>query len=202
MNTEKLFQKGGNAKITGVFFVSFAVFVAAVLIANFVQTDFGRISVSNVYYDNYNGKHMRAKLFRPNLATPENLLPGVVFIHGYQNNRESGDAYNIEMAKRGFVVLGIDAIGRGNSDVPNDLKDPNFDDTFGTRTSMKFLRSLPFVKKESVGIMGHSMGAKFAYNVALEDPSINAVIIIGSAYDKRASFENPKNMLMIIGEMY
>ena len=49
--------------------------------------------------------------------------------------------------------------------------------------------------------MGHSMGAKFAYNVALEDPSINAVIIIGSAYDKRASFENPKNMLMIIGEL-
>ncbi len=150
MNTEKLFQKGGNAKITGVFFVSFAVFVAAVLIAHFVQTDFGRISVSNVYYDNYNGKHMRAKLFRPNLATPENPLPGVVFIHGYQNNRESGDAYNIEMAKRGFVVLGIDAIGRGNSDVPNDLDDPNFDDTFGTRTSMKFLRSLPFVKKEWV----------------------------------------------------
>jgi len=201
MNTEKLFQKGGNAKITGVFFVSFAVFVVAVLIANLVQTDFGRISVSNVYYDNYNGKHMRAKLFRPNLATMENPLPGVVFIHGYQNNRESGDAYNIEMAKRGFVVLGIDAIGRGNSDVPNDLEDPNFDDTFGTRTSMKYFRSLPFVKKESVGIMGHSMGAKFAYHVALEDPSINAVIIIGSAYDKRASFENPKNMLMIIGEL-
>jgi len=144
---------------------------------------------------------MRAKLFRPNLATMENPLPGVVFIHGYQNNRESGDAYNIEMAKRGFVVLGIDAIGRGNSDVPNDLEDPNFDDTFGTRTSMKYFRSLPFVKKESVGIMGHSMGAKFAYHVALEDPSINAVIIIGSAYDKRASFENPKNMLMIIGEL-
>ena len=80
MNTEKLFQKGGNAKITGVLFASFAVFVVAVLIANFVQTDFGRISISNVYYDNYNGKHMRAKLFRPNLATSENPLPGVVFI--------------------------------------------------------------------------------------------------------------------------
>ena len=201
MNTEKLFQKGGNAKIAGVFFVSFAVFVVAVLIASLVQTDFGQISVSNVYYDNYNGKRMRAKLFRPNSANREKSLPGVVFIHGYQNNRESGDAYNIEMAKRGLVVLGIDAIGRGNSDVPNDLNDPNFDDTFGTRTSMKFLRSLPFVKKESVGIMGHSMGAKFAYNVALEDPSIRAVIIIGSAYDKRASFENPRNMLMIIGEL-
>ena len=33
------------------------------------------------------------------------------------------------------------------------------------------------------------MGAKFAYRVALEDPNIRAVIIIGSAYDKNASQE-------------
>ncbi len=201
MNTKSLFKKEGNIKIIAVFLISFSVFVAAVFIAHLIQTDFGRISVSNVTYKNHNGKNIRAKLFRPIIADAQNPLPGVVFIHGYQNNRESGDAYNIELAKRGFVVLGIDAIGRGNSDVPFDLEDPKFDSTFGARTSMTYLRSLPFVDRDSVGIMGHSMGAKFAYEVALEDPTISSVIIVGSAYDERVSTTNPKNMLMIIGEL-
>jgi dienelactone hydrolase len=201
MNSEKLFQKGGNGKILLVLAIFFLIFVSAVLMAHFIQTDFGRIDVSNVYYTNYNGKNIRAKLFRPISANAAHPMPGVVFIHGYQNNRESGDAYNIEMARRGFVVLGIDAIGRGNSDNPHDLEDPDFDDTFGTRSSVQYLRSLPFVRKESIGIMGHSMGAKFAYQVALEDTDINAVVIIGSAYDEKASPETPKNMLMIIGEL-
>ncbi len=200
MNTEKLFQIS-RIRIWAIFLIIFSVFISAVFIAHLIQTDFGKVDVSNVYYTNYNGKHIRAKLFRPESADKTNPLPGVVFIHGYQNNRESGDAYNIELARRGFVVLGIDAIGRGNSDIPNDLDDPDFDPTFGTRTSIKYLKSLPFVDSNSVGMMGHSMGAKFAYNVALEDESVGAVVIIGSAYDKRATPTAPKNMLMIIGEM-
>ena len=201
MNTDILFNKGENKKSVLVFLCSFIIFIAAVLIAHLIQTDFGRIDVSNVYYDNFNGKHIRAKLFRPVSVTSDNPSPGIVFVHGYQNNRESGDAYNIELAKRGFVVLGIDAIGRGNSDIPNDQEDPDFDDNFGTRSSVQYLRSLPFVNKNNIGVMGHSMGAKFAYEVALDDPNINAVVIIGSAYDEKATRENPKNMLTIIGEL-
>ena len=51
-------------------------------------------------------------------VSAESPAPGVVYIHGYQNNRETSDAYAIEMARRGFVVLEIDAIGRGNSGDP------------------------------------------------------------------------------------
>ncbi len=193
-------KKDGKQKAIPVFFISFIIFAAAVLIANLIQTDFGRVAISNVYYDNYNGKHLRAKLFRPISANKDNSLPGVVYIHGYQNNRETGDANNIELARRGFVVLSIDAIGRGNSDIPNDFDHPDFDPTFGSRSSLKYLQSLPFVNASSVGIMGHSMGAKFAYQVALEDRSAKATVIVGSAYDKKATTDNPKNMLMITGE--
>lgn len=127
----------GSWKIWTFWAVCFVIFVAAVVTACLIQTDFGRVTVSNVYYENYNGKKLRAKLFRPKSASRDNPLPGVVFIHGYQNNRESGDAYNIEMARRGFVVLGIDALGRGNSDIPNKLDDPDFDPTFGSRSSVQ-----------------------------------------------------------------
>ncbi len=134
-------------------------------------------------------------------ASETDRHPGVLFIHGYQNNRESGDSYCIELGRRGFVTLSIDAIGRGNSDPPLDMDDPRFDKTFGARSSVKYLASLPFVDAKRVGVMGHSMGAEYSYWIALEDPSIRAVAIVGNAYDKRAGREMPKNMIMIIGEL-
>src|SRR3990172_1069416 len=102
------------------------ILLGAVILASFVQTDFGRIEVSNVAYPNFNGIFVRAKLFKPVGVSPSNPAPGAVYIHGYQNNRETGDAYSIELARRGFVVLNIDAIGRGNSGIPNDPTDPLF----------------------------------------------------------------------------
>ncbi len=172
----------------------------ASLIGWFIQADFGKVDVSNVTYKNYNGIRIRAKLLRPVSATPAHPAPGVVYIHGYQNNRETGDAYSIELARRGFVVLNIDAIGRGNSGEPNDPKDPNFDPTYGGTASLKYLRSLSFAKSDSVGMLGHSLGAEMAYRVALNDPTVRALVITGFAYTSEASQTIPQNMMMIMGK--
>jgi dienelactone hydrolase len=182
------------------FVVCVAIMVGAVVVASLVQRDFGRVEVTNVIYENYNRIPVRAKLLRPVEATEKNPMPGVVHIHGYQNNRETGDAYCIELARRGFVVLNIDAVGRGNSGLPNDPKDPTFDKTYGGLTSLKVLRSLPFVDPESVGMLGHSLGAEMAYQVALGDSGVNALVISGFAYTQAASETSPRNMLMIIGK--
>ena len=48
--------------------------------------------------------------------------------------------------------------------------------------------------------MGHSLGAEMAYAVALEDPTVQALVISGFAYREDASAGNPKNMLMMIGK--
>lgn len=154
------------------FIVLLLVSLGAVVIASFAQRDFGRVEVSDVWYRNFNGIMIRAKLFRPVIADETKKLPGVVHIHGYQNNRETGDAYCIETARRGFVVLNIDAIGRGHSGIPGDPALPNFDHTYGGKSSIVYLRNLPFVNRDSIGIMGHSLGAEMAYRAALADPSI------------------------------
>jgi pimeloyl-ACP methyl ester carboxylesterase len=182
------------------FLICVAIMVGSFVVASLVQRDFGRVHVTNVMYQNFNGIRIRAKLLRPVGATKADPMPGVVYIHGYQNNRETGDAYCIELARRGFVVLNIDAIGRGNSGMPNDPKDPTFDKTYGGLTSLKVLRSLPFVNPKSVGMLGHSLGAEMAYQVALGDPGVNALVISGFAYTQAASSTSPKNMLMIIGK--
>ncbi|TFG37131.1 MAG: hypothetical protein E4H39_02720, partial [Syntrophobacterales bacterium] len=190
-----------NLLKSAVFFIAcLAVLLGAEVIAWMIQQDFGSVEVTNVSYENYNGIQIRAKLLRPVEATVSDPMPGIVYIHGYQNNRETSDAYCIELARRGFVVLGIDAIGRGNSGIPGDLKHPSFDITYGTKSSLQFLKSLPFVKEDSLGMMGHSLGAEMAYKVALEDPSVKALVISGFAYTMEATEKNPKNMLMILGK--
>ena len=98
------------------------------------------------------------------------------------------------------MVLEIDAIGRGNSGIPGDLNDPNFDPTYGGKRSVEYLKSLAFVDTNKIGLMGHSLGAEMVYNIALKDPSVNALVISGFAYRGDASTTIPKNMLMIFGK--
>jgi hypothetical protein len=200
MNKDNTLQGKSSLGSLVAFSICVAIMVGSVVVASLVQRDFGRVDVTNVIYENFNGILVRAKLLRPVEATKDNPMPGIVHIHGYQNNRETGDAYCIELARRGFVVLNIDAIGRGNSGMPNDPKDPKFDKTYGGLTSLKVLRSLPFVAPESVGMLGHSLGAEMAYQVALGDSGVNGLVISGFAYTQAASGTSPRNMLMIIGK--
>jgi pimeloyl-ACP methyl ester carboxylesterase len=199
VNTHELFRKGRRSKAPALFAGCLLLTFLAVLAASSVQTDFGKVEVTNLTYNNFNGIKVRAKLLRPAQATQLRPMPGILYIHGYQNNRETGDAYCIELARRGFVVLNIDAIGRGNSGIPNDPKDPDFDRSYGGRTSLEVLRSMPFVKRDSVGLMGHSLGAEMAYVLALKDPEVKALVLTGFAYTLEASRENPRNMLMVMG---
>jgi dienelactone hydrolase len=197
--TTSLFSPQYRRKMLWAWGLCLLALVGAVVLASLVQQDFGRVAVRNVTYANYNGIRIRAKLFQPRAVTDEMPGPGVVYIHGYQNNRETADPYAIELARRGFVVLSIDAIGRGNSGQPNAPDAPDFDPTYGGITSLAYLKALPFVDEARVGLMGHSLGAEMVYNVALSDPSVQALSISGFAYREDASPTNPKNMLMIFG---
>ncbi|MEK6193688.1 MAG: alpha/beta hydrolase, partial [Deltaproteobacteria bacterium] len=187
-------------KAVPLFALLLAVLIAAMALASAVQTDFGRVDVSNVNFLNDNAIPLRAKLMHPKTADNDIRFPGIVYIHGYQNNRETGDAYCIELARRGFAVLNIDAIGRGNSGIPGDPGHANFDDTYGGRSSLDYLKSLPFVDPKSLGMMGHSLGAEMAYKVALNNPDVRGLVITGFAYTSEANHRQPANMLMVLGK--
>ena len=200
MNTDRLFDSNRRSLAPLVFAAFLVITIGAAVIASLTQRSFGGTEVSNVAYRNYNGILIRAKLLHPVDASKSNLMPGIVYIHGYQNNRETGDAYCIELARRGFVVLEIDAIGRGNSGIPGDPDDSDFDPTYGGKASLRYLKSLPMVDKNKIGLMGHSLGAEMVYSIALQDPSVHAVVISGFAYRDDATTTNPRNMLMIFGK--
>ena len=200
MNTAQLFDPDRHSKAPVVLIICLAVLIGAVVLASLTQKGFGKIAVSNVTYTNFNGTLIRAKLLKPLSASKSDPAPGIVYIHGYQNNRETSDAYCIELARRGLVVLEIDAIGRGNSGIPGELDDPDFDPTYGGKTSLAYLKSFAFVDTHKIGLMGHSLGAEMVYTMAVKDPSLGALVISGFAYRDDASSTLPKNMLMIFGK--
>ena len=95
----------------------------ALTIANGIQTDHGNIVVTEGVIDAYRGEGgaehlgmMTYKLYTPRTATAENKAPGVLLLHGYQNDRETNAAYAIELARRGVVVLSLDEYGHGFSE--------------------------------------------------------------------------------------
>lgn len=200
MNTDYLFDPDHRSKAPLAFIICLAVLIAAVLLASLTQRSFSKVSVSNVTYPNFNGILIRAKLLKPLNASSSQPAPGIMYIHGYQNNRETGDAYCIELARRGMVVLEIDAIGRGNSGIPGPPDHPDFDPSYGGQRSLRYLLSLPYVDPDRIGLMGHSLGAELVYKMALHNTAVKALVISGFAYRDDASTDMPQNMLMIFGK--
>jgi hypothetical protein len=89
MNTVALVKSGQKAGAFIVLLACIALSAASIIIASLAQQDFGGVEVSDVFFKNDNGIPVRAKLFMPKGASRETPVPGMVYIHGYQNNRES-----------------------------------------------------------------------------------------------------------------
>ena len=82
--------------------------------ANSVQIDGGNITITTGTISTEDGD-LTYKLYTPSTATADNPAPGVLLLHGYQNDSETCAAYSIELARRGAVVLAIDEFGHGKT---------------------------------------------------------------------------------------
>lgn len=84
------------------------------LVANTIQTDHGRVTITTEAFQLGDGI-ITYKLYRPETATEDTPAPAVLLLHGYQNDKDTCDAYAIELARRGAVVMAIDEYGHGNT---------------------------------------------------------------------------------------
>lgn len=135
-----------------------------------VERDFGKVDVKTIAFLTSNGQVMTAKLYRHKAAAPDHPLPGVLALHGYQNDKDTAGGGALELARRGFVVLAVDHLGHGSSDGIM-----NWQTMSGANDAYQYLKSLPFVDKENLGIMGHSMGAMNTVGVGALNPDHKAL---------------------------
>ncbi len=178
------------------FLVSIIMMISGIAMAWGAQNNMGTVQASEITLNTSDGVPISAILQRPLAATAGTPLPGVVVIHGVIQSKEWVMAFGIELARRGFVVLTIDAVGHGNS---GPSVGPGTDR--GGIVALEYLDSLPYVS--TLGMVGHSMGAGIEIQ-AINETSIqvDSIVLVGGGGSSIATWTNttfPRNMLLVIG---
>jgi len=164
-------------------------------LAHLIQTA-GGISIDDVRFEFEPGKQLAALLYRPANATESTPAPAVLAVHGYINSRETQSGFAIELARRGYVVLAIDQTGHGFSE------GAAFSAGYGGPAALRFLRSLPFVDVDNIGLEGHSMGGWTALSAAAGEPmGYRSLALVGSStgpgFAPAGTTEFPRNLGVI-----
>ena len=170
--------------------------ISGIALAWGAQNNMGTVQASEITLTTSEGVPISAILQRPLAATTGNPLPGVVVIHGVIQSKEWVMAFGIELARRGFVVLTIDAVGHGNSGPSTGVGTDR-----GGIVALEYLDGLPYVS--TLGVVGHSMGASIEIQ-ALNETSIqvDSLVLVGGGSGGISTWANasyPRNMLFIVG---
>ncbi|MGY5859092.1 MAG: alpha/beta fold hydrolase [Candidatus Thorarchaeota archaeon] len=171
-----------------VLILGLVIMLSGVSLAAGTQMGFGNVSVTEVDFQAADGSLIHSTLQRPTYATNADPLPGVVVIHGSLQNKDWLMAFGIELARRGFVVLTIDANGHGNSEAG----------TGSGAAALDYIAALDYVDSTQIGLIGHSMGGGISWS-AMEDSSVNvrALVLVGSGF--RSSAPYTPNTLLATG---
>lgn len=89
----------------------------SIVAADRIQKNFGKTKIETGTISTDKGD-VAYKLYIPSSASETNKAPGVLLLHGYQNDHETNAAYAIELSRRGVVVLAIDEYGHGDTPIP------------------------------------------------------------------------------------
>lgn len=179
-----------------VLLLSILMIFSGITTAWLVQNSFGSVITTEIDFSTHEGVNIHSTLQVPRVASESHPLPGVVVIHGVYQSKEWLRAFGIELSRRGFVVLTIDAASHGNSGYAE------YESDRGGAAALEYLNSLEYVS--NLGIIGHSMGAGIAIQaLELTTLTIDALVFIGGGsrnIDEWANSTYPKNLLITIGK--
>ncbi len=149
-----------KSKKNAVIFLCIAVVLVLLgsLGAYLVHTSGGKVKITEMTYVTEDGARLNAFLYVPDSATVENPAPAIVSSHGYNNTKEVQDINAVELSRRGYVVIAIDAYDHGNSSFPDPRINKGIAADMGTYPALQYLGTLPYVDAKRIGMVGHSMG--------------------------------------------
>ncbi|MFX1253924.1 MAG: alpha/beta hydrolase family protein [Promethearchaeota archaeon] len=178
-----------------VLLISIIMIIAGLASAWLIQNNFGTVTTTEIDLLTADNVVIHSTLQVPIAASASNPMPGVVVIHGVIQSKEWLSMFGIELSRRGFVVLTIDARGHGNSGSGgSDNGDA------GGIAALEYLDSQSYVSK--LGLVGHSMGAGIA--IATVDHGsvpVNALVLVdGGTGGTWANSTYPNNLLVTLGQ--
>jgi len=157
------------------FLLGWALVLGGGFLAHKIQTA-GGVRIEDVRFQGASGTVMSALLYMPPGATAKTKAPGILAIHGYINSRETQDGFAIALARAGYVVLALDQTGHGFSGGTVTANG------YGGPDGLSYLRHLPMVDTDNIGLEGHSMGGWAVLKAAAAQPDgYKAMVLEGSA---------------------
>ena len=148
---------------------------------NFYQSS--KVTVQKVTFPNQYKMKVAGNLIVPKELAKGSRLPALIIGHPMGAVKEqSANLYGMKMAERGFVSLPIDLTFWGGSEgEPRNAVSPDlYAEAFSAAAD--YLRSLPFVNREGIGVIGICGSGSFAISAAKIDPRLKAVATV-SMYD-------------------
>ena len=158
-------------KAAVVFCVLIVVILFSAIMSSAFQNNFGTIDVRVIEFNDKDGERLVGKLYRPIGVDANNPAPGVLGLHGYNNDKDVQRPAAIELAKAGFVVLALDQLGHGDSSGGYALDAA----PYSYFVAYEYLMNLEFVDENNTGIYGHSMGEIRARQIAAAYPQHKAL---------------------------
>ncbi len=125
-----------------------------------LQTNFGNTKIENVRYITQSGYEQSLDIYVPANATAENPAPAVFVQHGGNNNKEEMQHYCIELARRGYVAVGVDMYGMGESQPLSDGEWLTMGR--GLYDAVRYGVTLPYIDENRISLLGYSRGGKAA----------------------------------------
>jgi len=136
--------------------------------AGMINGSGGDVKVRNINFVTEDGINLHALLYIPDSATDSAPAPAIVSSHGYNNTAEVQGINCVELSRRGYVVIAIDAYWHGLSGGTSiNVDNGNVVGDMGGYAALQYIGSLPFVDSGRIGMVGHSMGCGVIQNAAL-----------------------------------
>ncbi|MFQ5880670.1 MAG: alpha/beta hydrolase, partial [Dehalococcoidia bacterium] len=124
--------------------------------------------------------------------------PAAILCQPFNNPPGYARLLALELVRDGFIVLTFDWHGRTAEENRQLLRtDALAVLRADLEAAVAYLRRLPDVAPERIVIAGHSVGGTLAIEVALADPTIAALAVIGMAAD--VTPQQPRNLLWAVG---
>ncbi len=171
--------------------VLIAVTIFSAFMASGFQTSFGQVDVSLVQITDANGLRIVGKLYKPVGVDAANPAPGILGMHGFNNDKDVQRPAALELARAGFVVISVDYAGHGDSQsgYTTDSSPSSY------ALMYEFLMNLTFVQGNNTGIYGHSAGNIRAVILAGLYPQHRALALqsfVPESYAAYGSYGDPK----------
>jgi hypothetical protein len=145
-------MNGQNKKYWRLLIISVVLMLGGSILASWLNTGAGAATVQDIKIQVTNGYVISAYLYTPKSASAQKPAPAILMFHGLNNQKDYMSNTALEFARRGYVVLSADMTGHGYSNGANGQNGYDGPD------ALTYLRSLPVVDKNNIGLIGMSQG--------------------------------------------